>query len=109
MANTCLQVIAGLHTAFIAQTASSQAVLRGLLKALLTQWWVRCYQISPAWTDLSGFSRLHSLSLIDYPHAAHIRNSPMVCLPRSLRRLDINDLPSFQARPPCPLRQSPSR
>jgi len=55
-------------------------------------------QISPAWTDLSGFSRLHSLSLIDYPYAGHIVNSPMVCLPRCLRRLDITDLPNFQVR-----------
>ena len=68
--------------------------------------WVCSPQISPAWTDLSGFSRLHSLSLIDYPYAGHIVNSPMVCLPRCLRRLEITDLPNFQVRlclklPPC--------
>ena len=54
--------------------------------------------ISPAWTDLSGFERLHSLSLIDYPHTGRIVNSPMVCLPRCLRRLEINDLRNFQVR-----------
>ena len=62
------------------------------------KWWTCWAQISPAWTDLSGFSRLHSLSLIDYPYAGHIVNSPMVCLPRCLRRLDITDLPNFQVR-----------
>ena len=61
----------------------------------------RCAEqaISPAWTDFSGFERLHSLSLIDYPHAGRIVNSPMVCLPRCLRSLEINDLRNFQVRP----------